>query len=58
MKCLYKKLTKKYIRVKELNLEICTFSFHIVQKEHEYGSLKCEPSGSKLDSCSNRTYES
>jgi len=30
--------------------DYCTFSFDIVQKEHEYESLKCEPSGSKLGS--------
>ena len=28
--------------------DYCTFIFDIMQKKHEYESLKCEPSGYKL----------
>jgi hypothetical protein len=42
------KINKKYTRIKEMNRkDYCTFSFDSV-KEHEYGSLKCEPTDSKL----------
>jgi len=51
MRCvLIKKINKKTQKDKRNEQEdYYTFSFDItMQKEHEYESLKCEPSGSKL----------